>query len=309
MNTAKHETRVQNFYGTGIDGYHEYHNGYLNFGYWTVPGMRYEEAAENLIRLAGNTLKLRSTSCLLDVGCDMGAQDVFLAKAFRPYSIDAVDLTEKHVVRAKERARRYGVDSIKLRFCQASGTDLPFPDEYFTHALSVEAPEHFDTREDFFDEAYRVLAPGGILTCTDYSLGREPKNILERALVEITRRLWHVPRANVYGNAMFKEKLHSAGFTDVFIQDISASVIPGYYFEHRRWESMREMMKIRGLWKGVIAGFLIDWAVYTAYQTGLCEYILLRAEKPKEEKIFRPPSPTGGGGYYTYNCLARFMIV
>ena len=281
MRTAAHEARVQKFYGTGIDGYHEYHNGYLNFGLWERPGMTYEQAAENLIRMAGYRMRLGQRSTLLDVGCGMGTQDIFLAKQFRPFAIHAIDITQKHVERAQQRAHLANVPKSRLQFYHASGTALPFPDTFFTHVLSVEAPEHFDTREKFFKEAFRVLRPGGVLVCTDYSLGREPKNVFEKAIVELARATWHVPKENVYGNAVFKQKLGEAGFTDVLIQNIGASVIPGYYREHRRWESVREMIKIRGLTKGVLAGFVIDWAVYTAYRMGLCQYIVLYAEKPR----------------------------
>src|SRR3989338_1294146 len=53
-----HEAAVDYFYGTGIEGHHNYHNGYLNFGYWTREGMSYEEAAENLVQKMGDLLGL-----------------------------------------------------------------------------------------------------------------------------------------------------------------------------------------------------------------------------------------------------------
>ena len=278
-----HEARVEKFYGSGIDGYHEYHDGYLNFGYWENDPKTYEEAAQNLIRMLGNALGLDRKSKLLDVGCGMGTQDTFLAYEFMPDCIDALDVTEKHIVRAKERARRQNISTNMLRFHHGTATDLPFPDEHFTHILSVEAPEHFDTREDFFDEAFRVLKPGGVMAIADYSLARNPETIFERFLVELARRTWHVPKANVYGNDVFQEILEDIGFANVSIKNVGALTIPGYYPQHRTRESICEMFKQRGLLKGLFGICVVDWAVYTAYRMGLCEYIILRAEKPKEK--------------------------
>ncbi|OGC82626.1 MAG: hypothetical protein A2788_01875 [Candidatus Abawacabacteria bacterium RIFCSPHIGHO2_01_FULL_46_8] len=279
----EHESKVENFYGSGIEGYHNYHNGYLNFGYWTRAGMTYEEAAENLVRHMGGLLGLGNNSKLLDCGCGMGTQDIFLLKSFSPNSIDALDVTWKHIERARERAKREGVDNgERLRFHHGSATELPFAQDSFTHLLSIEAPEHFDTREKFFHEAIRVLQPSGILAFCDYSLVRQPKNWFERKFLECARWLWQVPKANVYGNEEFRKKLTEAGFENITIDSVGKNTIVGYYFEHRRPESVQAMKKIRGFWKGVVGGYLIDVGVYGAYKMGLCEYIIVRAEKPAQ---------------------------
>ncbi len=276
----RHEAAVERFYATGREGFHDFHGGYLNFGYWSRPGMRYEEAAEELVRRTGGLLGLGPSARLLDVGCGMGSQDIYLHRTFRLHSIDALDVTWVHVDRARERARRAGVGEDRLRFHHGTATALPFPAHRFTHLLSIEAPEHFDTREDFFREAHRVLAPGGVLALCDYSAARPPMNVVERSVVECARRLWHVPAANVYGNTTFEEKLRAAGFIDIAIQDVGRWTIPGYYHEHRRPETVRAVVRVRGVLTGVIGGYLIDRGVYEAFRRGLLEYILVRAVKP-----------------------------
>lgn len=274
-----HEAKVEKFYGTGVSGFHEYHSGYLNFGYWTRPEMSYVEAAENLVQHLGEQLDLNEKSVLLDVGCGMGTQDVYLMEQFKPAQIYGVDVTWKHVERARERARRAGVDGARLAFHHGTATALQFPDNTFSHVLAIESAEHVDTREDFFREAYRVLQPGGVLACADYSLVRPPRTLAERFIVEAARRLWHVPRANVYGNEVFKEKLEKTRFYNITIENVGKYTIPGYYFDHRKPETVAEVRRVRGWLKGVVGGYLIDRGVYSAYQRGLCEYIVVRAEK------------------------------
>lgn len=275
----QHESRVENFYATGVDGFHNYHNGYLNFGFWTDPFMTYEQAAEKLVERVAQRAGLCQRDKLLDVGCGMGTQDVFFHRRFGPQSIDALDVTWKHIERGRQRARQANIGQDRLRFHHGSAVSLPFPDQSFTKLISIEAPEHFDTREVFFKEAFRVLKLGGIMVICDYSLVRLPKNWLEKLLIEFARRLWQVPIANVYGNEEFARQLKQTGFSRVEIENVGQWTIPGYFFEHRRWPSVRQIVKIRGWLKGVLGGFLIDIGVFGAFKIGLLEYIIVKAEK------------------------------
>lgn len=273
------EKKIENFYDTTMKGFHEYHQGYLNFGYWTKQGMTYVQAAENLVRQMCRRLGLASESALLDVGCGMGTQDTLIARDFKPKSIDALDVTWQHIERARQRAEQMGISKRALRFHHGTATKLPFADASFTHLLSIEAVEFCNTREDFFHEAFRVLKPGGVLVFSDYALARQSKNAADRFIIMAVRRIWKVPAVNIYGNEVFREKLTGAGFTNIQIENVGRLTIPGYYHESVRLKNLWAMWKIRGFFKGVLGGYLIDRGIYSVYRRGLCEYIIARAEK------------------------------
>ena len=272
-----HERNVENFYGRGVEKYGDYHDGYLNFGLWDEGITDYVAAAENLVERMGALLGLDEGSRLLDVACGMGTQDVYLMRRFNPERIDGLDVTWKHIAHGRRRARDAGLEG-RLQFHHGTATQIPFPEENFTHLLSIEGPVHFDTREAFMREAFRVLVPGGVFALSDYSLKREPRNVLERTILGATMRLWQVPRENADTVERYAEKMRRSGFQNVEIEEVGPKVIPGYYFEQRRPETIKELAKIRGFVAGRLGG-IIDIVLYRAFKMGLIGYILVRAEK------------------------------
>ena len=274
---STHESRVENFYGWGVEKYGDFHNGYLNFGYWEDGIKDYLQAAENMVHSIASLAGVNKESNVLDVGCGMGTQDIYIYKNFSPKSIDCVDVTWPHVQHARRRAKESNCED-RVRFHHGTATQLPFPDNHFTNVMSIEAPEHFNTREKFMRESFRVLKPGGRIGLADYTLKRPPRNPLEKFVIESARWLWKVPPENADSKERYAEKMERSGFSDVKIKEVGAQTIPGYYFEATRPETVRELVKIRGFIAGRLGG-IIDIAVYKAYQMGLLEYIFVEAKK------------------------------
>ena len=273
-----HERAVENFYSAGAENFGDFHGGYLNFGLWEANNEDYLRAAENLVLRVGTMLGLNGSSHLLDVAPGMGPQDLLLYKYFGGSRIDALDATWKHVQHGRRRMRESGIEE-RVVFHHGSATSLPFADETFSHVMSIEGPEHFNTRERFFDEAYRVLKPGGVLALSDYTVPRPLQNSLDRAVVGLTRRLWKVTKENIWTTADYRERLAAHGFSRVEVTEVGEQVIPGYYREQRRKEVRRELARIRGFVAGRL-GQAIDHVLIWAYRRRLVEYVLVRAEKP-----------------------------
>lgn len=271
---SAHERKVENLYSGGVENFADWHNGYLNFGLWENGNTDYIKAAENLVHRMGTILGLNETSKLLDVAPGMGTQDIYLLQNFAPLSIDGLDVTWKHIEHGRRRAAEAGAED-RVRFHHGTAIELPFPDESFTQVLSIEGPEHFDTREKFLHEAKRVLQPGGVIAMADFIVKKPPRGPLERIVAEAARKLWQVPRANVYDADVYRQKMVAAGFENIEIDEIGASVIPGYYFEQMKPETIRAISKIRGFALARL-GLLLDVAVYRGFTMGLLEYVLVR---------------------------------
>ena len=168
----------------------------------------------------------------------------------------------------------------RVRVHHGTATHLPFQNESFTHVMGIEGPAHFDTREDFFREAFRVLKSEGVMGLSDYVLARKPRNWLDRFFLEAACKLWHAPRENRDTIPEYKQKLEMSGFTNVRVDAVGQNVIPGYYLENKRPETRRALSKIRG-WFPTYGGAVIDYVMYKVFKIGVIEYVLVSAQKPK----------------------------
>jgi ubiquinone/menaquinone biosynthesis C-methylase UbiE len=103
---------------------------------------------------------------VLDVGCGTGrlVRDLRNSGAF----VTGVDISEKMVEACKKKFPGMGV---KL----GEADELPFEDESFDVLVASFLIVHLKTLDKFFDEAMRVLKPGGTLFVTNINQRKAPK--------------------------------------------------------------------------------------------------------------------------------------
>lgn len=275
---GSHEASVERFYSRGVHGRTDIHRGYLNFGLWEDGVEEYVDAAENLVERVGKLAGLGPASRVLDVGCGFGTQDLHLQRCFGPLDLVGIDVTWSHVDGAR-RAAAAREEGRGCRFHHGSATELPFGDGAFTHVIGIEGPVHFRTRRRFFDEAFRVLRPGGVLVLADYALIREPRSPLERLVFGVARRLWRVPAQNVCTREAYRDQLVDAGFRGVRVDSYGPLTFPGYYREQQRPAFQREMERLQGRFVARV-GRVINVTAHGAYRMGVVDYLLARGRKP-----------------------------
>jgi SAM-dependent methyltransferase len=273
---GSHEYKVNKFYSHGVENYGDFHGGYLNFGYWENEGEDYLVAAHRLIHKLAEMLNLDEQSDLLDVACGMGGQCIYIAQNFNVGTITGFDLVFEHLKWAKWRLDKTKLDNVK--FVQGTAVDMEFDNETFSHILCVEGIVHFKTREKFFEECHRVLKPNGRVVFSDYAIKKKPKNKFEDFLLKTTTDLWNIPRDNFSTPEEYKLNLESKGFKNVKVHCVGDNVIPGYCKEQAKKDCINELSRIRGFIAGRL-GHIIDIVLDWTYKKGLCDYILVEADK------------------------------
>ncbi|MEE4200321.1 class I SAM-dependent methyltransferase [Erythrobacter sp.] len=166
---------------------------------------------------------------ILDIGCTVGHNAVPIAQAFPEAEVIAIDTAAASLRYGAARAAAMGVENI--RFVQASGEDLSrWADEsfdwvqttMFLHELSSKAMPRL------LAEAYRVLAPGGLILHIE-----QPQYSNDMPLFEQFMRDWDAFNNNEpFWSAMhgqdLKQVMAEAGFgkEDQFVAGVRAVVDP-----------------------------------------------------------------------------------
>ena len=229
---------------------------YLNFGYWDGATC-YDDACQRLAEVLGEAADLRPGCTQLDCGCGFGDAALFWIQRFGPATIDCLNIVRSQAETALKRVRAAGLEE-RVRLHVGSATRMPFADASFDRITALETAHHFNTREVFFGEAYRVLRPGGRLATADFLACAQPKSWLLRLSFGL-----HMPAANVYGPTGYARRLQNAGFKDVRVESIKDMIYaPFVKFVRDRLPSSKFRVRMSPFLRGTIADSTVDWLLH-----------------------------------------------
>lgn len=247
--------------------------GWLNLGLWGGDGSNPDEAPVAVRRLVERLASaLPVEADVLDVGNGLGAQDPVIAEIARPRHLAVVNITHAQLVAGRDRLAEARATSVN-----ADATRLPFADGSFDGVICVEAAFHFSSRTRFFEEAFRVLRPGGVLTMSDIPTNRYPRGLRELVAALSQLRVWGLRAHAAATVAQIAGKVEDAGFVDVDTELVGERVVG---------PALRSVRERLDRWRGTVArSYELAARVMVAqaellWERGMIDYLLLRATKP-----------------------------
>ena len=133
-------------------------------GYMAPGGSGNVEKMLNGIETAGKRI--------LDIGCGLGGPAFEMANTFGA-DVVGIDLEAPLIKRATEAAAKMGLQD-RCKFYTVETGALDFPNQSFDIVASSGAITQVKDKAYIFGECYRVLKPGGYLTCYDWTKSEEP---------------------------------------------------------------------------------------------------------------------------------------
>jgi tocopherol O-methyltransferase len=138
--------------------YREIWGEHVHHGLFDTPGMSPEKATRRLIEVVAEEARLRPGIAVCDVGCGYGGTSRLLA---REYGALVTALTISKAQHAYAKA--VDPDAENPRYLLQDWLRNDLEPESFGALIAIESSEHMPDLAAFFDQAARVLRPGGRL--------------------------------------------------------------------------------------------------------------------------------------------------
>ena len=245
--------------------------GWLNLGLWD--GVASEGQAEAACRRLVATLAsaLPSGGVIVDAGNGLGVQDRLIAELVHPRRLVAVNITEWQLTAGRRRLAAVGAAPVV-----GDAARLPIADGAADGIISVEAAFHFSSRRAFFDQCYRVLRPGGVVTMSDIVTRRWPREPVELLSGLTQLRVFGLRRSAAMTAAQIAAAASAAGLAEVEVTSCGDRVIgPALRLAAARLSSAGAAPAGH---RAVACALL--WQVELLWRRRVIDYILLRAVRP-----------------------------
>ncbi|CAO2817611.1 unnamed protein product [Amaranthus hypochondriacus] len=126
----------------------------------SIPGKSHRDETRIHEEMAVDLIQVSPGNKILDVGCGVGGPMRAIARHSRA-NVVGITINEYQVKRAKMHNKKAGLDSLCDVVC-GNFLEMPFDDNSFDGAYSIEATCHAPKLEDVYAEVYRVLKPGSL---------------------------------------------------------------------------------------------------------------------------------------------------
>jgi cyclopropane fatty-acyl-phospholipid synthase-like methyltransferase len=132
-------------------------SGYFNIGYWEAGTTDLVAACDRLVDELASIVP-DDARFILDIGCGIGGGTRRLTDRFPDALVLGANISHWQLAQARQRGVAVAV---------MDAVHLPIASGSVDAVIAAESAQCFDTRADFFAEAYRVLRPGGTLSVAD----------------------------------------------------------------------------------------------------------------------------------------------
>ncbi|MDQ4105027.1 MAG: methyltransferase domain-containing protein [Actinomycetota bacterium] len=252
----------------------------VHFGYTDDSTRSHPDALKNMNRVLADRVQIQPGERVLDAGCGVGGSSLWLATE-RNAEVVGITLAARQVAMARGNADRRGLAD-RVHFEVADFTATSFPDASFDIVWAVESMCHASRKAAFYQEASRLLRPGGRVVVADFVRAARPLDATGERLLHEWLTGWAVPDIDTPGEHL--EHLAAAGFAEPRLDDVTVHTRPSLRRLYRMayWTyPLAVLGHITGIRSDVQHGNVVaSIRQYQALRHGAWFYGILSATKP-----------------------------
>ena len=220
---------------------------------------------------------------VVDVGCGVGGSSRHITRKYK--TIDkarGISLSPYQIQRAKEFTKDQGLDD-RVSYLVDDATKMSFSDNEFDLTWSMESGEHMPNKEVFFQELYRVTAPGGriiIVTWCHRELkdGESELTKKEKRLLGKINDAYYLPEW--VPPSEYHRIANKLGLEDIRTDDWSDFIAPFWPAVFRSSLVPSNFLRLLRTGKTTIKGAIATLWMLRGFQKGLVKFALITGRKP-----------------------------
>ncbi len=250
-----------------------------HFGYYDENSKQHSDALTNMNKILAEYAQVQEGDKILDAGCGRGGSCFWLAMHKNAETIGITPVQSQvddciHHAAALELKK-------PPQFIVADYCNTPFEDQSFDVVWACESLCHAKDKFLFYQEAFRLLRPGGRLIIAEYLRTQRPLKNKDETLLQSWLNGWAIEDIDTQ-----KEHLNhatKAGFQNIQIHDITKNVnvsLRNLYKKSKLWlwlSKILQLLRIRS--KVQHANIYASIQQYKALEKKLWFYSIISAIK------------------------------